>query len=233
LQGTARHRDENAIPVLLLHGWPSSFVQMLDLIPLLTDPAAHGLPYAPSFHVVAASLPGFGFSGVTARPGVGFATSADLMAKLMHAALGYERYGARGSDLGGVIARQMALLHPDRIVGAHLTGIIGSSGAAPPYTEAEQKFIDAVARVEPELAYARLQSSKPQTLAHSLNDSPVGLAAWIVEKLRAPGATATATESRFTKHELTCARTRGARARRARMQAFFGALEPQPSGARR
>ena len=85
----AKSRDPNAIPLLLLHGWPSSFVQMLDLIPLLTDPAAHGLPSAPSFHVVAASLPGFGFSDVPPRPGVGFATSAELMATVMHDALGY------------------------------------------------------------------------------------------------------------------------------------------------
>ena len=198
----ARSRDANAIPVLLLHGWPSSFVQMLDLIPLLTDPAAHGLPNAPSFHVVAASLPGFGFSDIPTRPGVGFATSAELMARLMHDALGYERYGVRGSDLGGVIVRQMALLHPEQIIGVHLTGIIGSAGAAPPYTEAEQKFIDAVARIEPELAYARLHSSKPQTLAHSLNDSPVGLAAWIVEKFRAWSDSNGDVESRFTKDEL-------------------------------
>jgi hypothetical protein len=108
----AKSRDPNAVPILLLHGWPSTFVQMLDLIPLLTDPAAHGMPNAPSFHVVAASLPGFGFSDVPTRPGVGFATSAELMAKVMHDALGYGRYGVRGSDLGGVIVRQMALLHP-------------------------------------------------------------------------------------------------------------------------
>ena len=198
----ARSRDPNAIPLLLLHGWPSSFVQMLDLIPLLTDPAAHGLPNAPSFHVVAASLPGFGFSDVPTRPGVGFATSAELMAKLMHDALGYERYGVRGSDLGGVIVRQMALLHPDQVIGVHLTGIIGAAGAAPPFTAAEQAFIDAVARVEPELAYARLQTSKPQTLAHSLNDSPAGLAAWIVEKFRAWSDSNGDVESRFTKDEL-------------------------------
>ena len=198
----ARSRDPKATPVLLLHGWPSSFVQMLDIIPLLTEPAAHGLPGAPSFHVVAASLPGFGFSDVPARPGVGFATTAELMAKLMHDALGYERYGVRGSDLGGVIARQMALLHPEQVIGVHLTGIIGAAGAAPPFTAAEQKFIDAVAAVEPELAYARLQMSKPQTLAHSLSDSPVGLAAWIVEKFRAWSDSGGDVESRFSKDEL-------------------------------
>jgi pimeloyl-ACP methyl ester carboxylesterase len=187
----AKSRDPNAIPVLLLHGWPSSFVQMLELIPLLTDPAARS-----------ASLPGFGFSDVPTRPGVGFATSAELMAKVMHDALGYERYGVRGSDLGGVIVRQMALKHPEQVIGVHLTGIIGAGGGAPPFTPAEQTFIDAVARVEPELAYARLQMSKPQTLAHALNDSPVGLAAWIVEKFRAWGDTNGDVESRFSKDEL-------------------------------
>jgi pimeloyl-ACP methyl ester carboxylesterase len=197
-----KSRDPNAIPVLLLHGWPSTFLQMLDIIPMLADPEAHGLPSAPSFHVVAASLPGFGFSDVPLRPGVGFATTAELMAKLMHDALGYERYGVRGSDLGGVVVRQMALLHPEQIIGVHLTGIIGAAGGAPPYTPAEQAFIDAVARVEPELAYARLQTSKPQTLAHSLSDSPVGLAAWIVEKFRAWSDSEGAVESRFSKDEL-------------------------------
>jgi pimeloyl-ACP methyl ester carboxylesterase len=198
----ARSRDADAVPLLLLHGWPSSFVQMLDVIPLLTDPAAHGLPNAPSFHVVAASLPGFGFSSIPARRGVGFATSAELMAKLMHDALGYERYGVRGSDLGGVIVRQMALAHPEQILGVHLTGIIGAAGGSPPYTPAEQRFIDASAAIESELAYARLQMSKPQTLAHSLNDSPVGLAAWIVEKFRAWSDSDGDVERRFTKDEL-------------------------------
>jgi pimeloyl-ACP methyl ester carboxylesterase len=199
----ARSRDPNAIPLLLLHGWPSTFVQMLDIIPLLTAPAEHGLVDAPSFHVVAASLPGFGFSSIPTRPGVGFfATSAELMAKLMHDALGYERYGVRGSDLGGVIVRQMAVLHPDQVIGVHLTGIIGAAGAAPPFTEAEQRFIDSSAAIESEIAYARLQMSKPQTLAHSLNDSPVGLAAWIVEKFRAWSDSNGDIERRFSKDEL-------------------------------
>jgi len=198
----AKSRDPNAIPLLLLHGWPSSFVQMLDIIPFLTDPAAHGMPGAPSFHVVAASLPGFGFSDIPTKPGVGFATSATLMTKLMHDALGYERYGVRGSDLGGVIVRQMALQQPQQVIGVHLTGIIGGGGGQPPYTPAEQAFLDASAAIEPEIAYARLQMSKPQTLAHSLNDSPVGLAAWIVEKFRAWSDNHGDVESRFSKDEL-------------------------------
>ena len=198
----AKSRDPNAIPVLLLHGWPSSFVQMLDIIPYLTDPAAHGMPNAPSFNVVAASLPGFGFSDIPTKTGVGFATSADLMAKLMHDVLGYQRYGVRGSDLGGVIVRQMAVRHPEQVSGVHLTGIIGAAGATPPLTAAEQKFVDASAAIEPEIAYARLQMSKPQTLAASLNDSPIGLAAWIVEKFRAWCDCNGNVESRFSKDAL-------------------------------
>jgi pimeloyl-ACP methyl ester carboxylesterase len=198
----ARSSDPDAVPLLLLHGWPSSFVQMLDLIPLLTEPAAHGLPDLPSFHVVAASLPGFGFSSIPERSGVGFATSAGVMTKLMHDVLGYQRYGVRGSDLGGVVVRQMALLAPEQVIGVHLTGIIGAAGAAPPFSAAEQAFVDASAAIEPEIAYARLQMSKPQTLAHALNDSPVGLAAWIVEKFRAWSDSGGDVESRFTKDEL-------------------------------
>lgn len=198
----AKSLDPDAIPLLMLHGWPSTFVQMLDIIPLLTDPAAHGLPSEPSFHVVAASLPGFGFSDVPTRPGIGFRTSAELMARVMRDALGYERYGVRGSDLGGMVARQMALLHPDNIIGVHLTGIIGTAGGEPPYTAAEQAFMDASAAIESEIAYARLQMSKPQTLAHALNDSPAGLAAWIVEKFRAWSDSSGDVESRFTKDDL-------------------------------
>lgn len=198
----AQSEDPEALPLLLLHGWPSSFVQMLDLIPLLTEPAAHGLPDAPSFHVVAASLPGFGFSDVPTRAGVGFATSARLMAELMHDVLGYERYGVRGSDLGGVIVRQMALMFPEQVVGVHLTGIIGAAGGEPPYTAAEQAFIDASTAIEPEIAYARLHMSKPQTLAPALNDSPVGLASWIVEKFRAWSDSGGDVERRFSKDEL-------------------------------
>lgn len=198
----ARSPAPDAIPVLLLHGWPSSFVQMLDIIPLLTNPREHGLPDGPAFDVVAASLPGFGFSDAPTRPLFGFASSARVMSALMHDVLGYERYGVRGSDIGGVVVRQMALIHPEQIIGVHLTGIIGVIGGTPPYTAAEQAFIEASAAVEPELAYARLHSSKPQTLAAALNDSPAGLASWIIEKFRAWSDSNGDIESRFTKDEL-------------------------------
>jgi pimeloyl-ACP methyl ester carboxylesterase len=197
-----RSRDPSATPLLLLHGWPSSFVQMLDLVPLLTDPAAHGMAGAPSFHVVVASLPGFGFSDPPTRTGVGFATAAELMAKLMTDVLGYERYGVRGSDLGGVIVRQMAATHPDAVIGVHLTGIIGAAGGQPPYTAAEQAFVSKSAAIETDIAYARLQMSRPQTLAVGLNDSPAGLASWIIEKFRSWSDSGGDVESRFSKDEL-------------------------------
>ena len=197
-----RSSNADAVPLLLLHGWPSSFVQMLEIIPLLVDPAAHGLAGSPSFHVVVASLPGFGFSEIPTRTGVGFRVSASMMAELMHDVLGYPRYAVRGSDLGGNIVRQMALLYPDQILGVHLTGMIGTDGGTPPYTPAEQRFIEATNATLSERYYARLQMTKPQTLAHALNDSPVGLAAWIVEKFRAWSDTDGVLERRFSKDDL-------------------------------
>lgn len=120
----------------------------------------------------------------------------------MHDVLGYQQYGVRGSDLGGNIVRQIALRHPDQVIGVHLTGMIGTAGAEPPFTPAERAFIEADAATQSERAYARLQMSKPQTLAHALNDSPVGLAAWIIEKFRAWSDSGGDVESRFSKDEL-------------------------------
>jgi pimeloyl-ACP methyl ester carboxylesterase len=101
-----------------------------------------------------------------------------------------------------MIVRQMALKYPEQVIGVHLTGMIGTDGGKPPYTAAEQNFMAADAANQSELAYARLQISKPQTLAQSLNDSPVGLAAWIIEKFRAWSDSHGDLESRFTKDEL-------------------------------
>ena len=197
----ARSADPNAVPLLLLHGWPSSFVQMLDIIPLLTAPPGGA---GPAFHVVAASLPGYGFSDVPQVAGVGFDRSAELLGELMTGVLGYARYGVRGSDLGGVIVQRMALARPDRVIGVHLTGIIGAN--PPPgaeLTAAEQAFVAASAAMNQfEVAYARLHMSRPQTLAHALNDSPAGLASWIVEKFRSWADTGGDVETRFSKDEL-------------------------------
>ncbi len=198
-----RSADPGAIPVLLLHGWPGTFIQMLKLLPLLTDPAAHGMPGAPAFHVVAASLPGFGLSDAATAPGFAMERIAGVMNTLMTEVLGYPRYGARGSDLGGVTIDQLGRHYPQNLLGAHLTQIIvAGAPPAPPEnaTQAERDFLAAsVAVSNAEIAYARLHSTKPQTLAYGLTDSPAGLAAWIVEKYRSWGDTGGEIESRFDK----------------------------------
>jgi len=204
-RGHASGNGAPPIPVLLLHGWPSSFVQFQKIIPLLTDPAAHGAPNAPSFDVVVASLPGFGFSDIPKQRGFAIRDIAERMNKLMTETLGYKRYAVRGSDIGGSVIQQLALAHPDNLIGAHISGLLRGvplQSDKPP-SEAEQKFNrDLEAWTSAEIAYARLHSSKPQTLAVSLNDSPAGLASWIVEKFRSWGDTKGNVESRFSKDEL-------------------------------
>ena len=198
-------KGPNAIPVLLLHGWPSSFVQFQKIIPLLTDPAAHGAPDAPSFDVVVASLPGYGFSDIPTERGFAIQAMANRLMKLMTETLGYERFALRGSDIGQSITQQLALAHPEVVIGAHVTGVLRGTptqGSGPP-SESEQKFNSAMAAWDAtELAYARMHGSKPQTLAVGLNDSPAGLASWIVEKFRTWGDTRGNVESRFSKDEL-------------------------------
>jgi undecaprenyl-diphosphatase UppP len=196
-----RSPDPDAIPVLLLHGWPGSFVQMLRLAPLLTDPSAHGLPDSPSFHVVIASLPGFGFSDAPKTPGMNLEGFAVLMSKLMHEVLGYQQYGARGGDIGGVTIDQIGRHYPQQLLGAHLTQIIAAGAPVPANaTAAEKAFLDAgAALLNTELSYSRQHMQKPQTLAYGLTDSPAGLAGWIIEKYRSWGDTGGNIESRFDK----------------------------------
>lgn len=177
----ARSAEPNAIPLLMLHGWPSSFVQMLDIIPLLTQ------GQAPHFHVVAASLPGYGFSSIPAKPGMSPSAMAPLMDRLMRDVLGYRRYGVRSSDLGAGVAASMAAIVPDAIIGSHTGGTNPwIQGPVPTdLTPEEQAFVAAAqAWGQQEMAYAQLHASKPQTLAAALNDSPAGLASWIVEKFQ-------------------------------------------------
>lgn len=171
---------DDAVPLLMLHGWPSSFVQMLDIIPLLNDPED-----GQAFHVVVPSLPGYGFSEIPTDPGMSPAAMAPLMHRLMTEGLGYDRYGIRSSDLGAGVASSMALAFPDAIIGSH-------TGGTNPYlqqplpgdlSEEEQTFVqNAQNWTFTEMAYAFLHSSKPQTISYALNDSPAGLASWFLEK---------------------------------------------------
>lgn len=172
------------LPLILTHGWPSSFTEYLDLMPLLTDPAAHGADPADAFDVVVPSLPGFGFSTRPGRPGMLSDDVADAWSRLMTDGLGYRRFGAHGSDIGAGVTARLAQRHPDTVVGIHLSAW-GPPVPPEPWSAAEREYLAAAAEWdEAEGAYSHVQATTPQTLGFGLTDSPAGLAAWIVEKVR-------------------------------------------------
>jgi len=163
---------------------------MEQIIPLLADPGGHGGDPADAFHVVVPSLPGYGFSPPSTAPGVSTRNIAELWRELMEG-LGYSRCAAQGGDIGAGVSVWLARLFPETLVGAHLNFIPSSYRPAlgaqiPPATSDEQAYLNGVAAwMAAEGAYAHLHGTKPQTLAYALTDSPVGLAAWIMEKFRA------------------------------------------------
>ncbi len=177
------------MPIVVTHGWPGSFVEMEQLIPLLADPGAHGGDPADAFHVVVPSLPGYGFSPAPTRPGISSREIAMLWRTLM-TELGYHSFAAQGGDIGAGVSVWLARLFPDVIRGIHLNFIPGSyrpqvDADTAPVTVEERSFLDHVAQWSAqEGAYAALQGTKPQTLSFSLTDSPIGLAAWMTEKFR-------------------------------------------------
>ena len=179
----ARAVRGQGIPLILTHGWPSSFLEYLPLVPLLTDPHAHGID-GPAFDLVIPSLPGYGFSERPPRAGVNYRVVADLWHRLM-SELGYERYGAGGGDFGAGVATFLATDAPQAVIGIHLTTPELGPIVDGPLSEAESAYLaknDAWAAVE--RGYSSIQSTKPQTVGVGLNDSPAGLAAWILEKWR-------------------------------------------------
>lgn len=189
-------------PLLMLHGWPSTFVQMLDVAPLLTAPSKGG--QEASFDVVIMSLPGYGLSGRPASRGMGVAHIAPLATKLMTDVLGYERFAVRASDLGAGIAQNMALQDPKSVSALHLSGTNPFIPQVPAdLSPAEKTFVgQAQAWMQTEMAYAMEHTSRPQTLAAALNDSPAGLASWIVEKFRRWSDCGGDVETRFSKDAL-------------------------------
>ena len=200
----ARGRGPAPLPLVLTHGWPSTFYELLPLVPLLTDPASHGGEAADAFDVVIPSLPGYGFSDPL--QGRGSANRVpELWARLMTEVLGYGRFGAHGGDIGAMVANRLAVEHSERLVGIHLTRPADPylGPGAPPLTEAEQALLPARARWhELEGGYVHLQRTRPQTLAYGLADSPVGLAAWILEKWRAWSDCDGELQRRFTQDQL-------------------------------
>jgi microsomal epoxide hydrolase len=204
-----RGKGPNPMPLLLIHGWPDSFYRFHKIIPRLSDPESFGGNPADSFDVIVPSLPGFGFSD---RPnvsgGMKSIRSAELLAKLMTEVLGYTRYAAGGGDIGGRVTRLLALAHPEQLQGIHLTDIgfpreIAFPPDVPNPTPAEGRFLGSVGMwFFQEGAYAALQTTKPQTISYPLNDSPAGLAGWIVEKFRTWSDCDGDIEKSYTKDEL-------------------------------
>ena len=204
-----RGQGPNATPLLLAHGWPSSFLEYRKLIPLLTEaPGAEGR-FAGSFDLVIPSLPGYGFSDAPRVPGVGVGEIARHYDRLMTDVLGYDRYAAHGSDIGAGVVSWLGLDFPEHLYGVHLTSVTGSAlirdltGDARPLSDAETRFLAGAAQwAELEGGYSHLQRTRPRTLAYALNDSPVGLAAWIIEKYRAWSDCGGDVTRRFTFDEL-------------------------------
>jgi epoxide hydrolase len=194
------------LPLLISHGWPGSFVEMLDVIGPLTDPLAYGGDPADAFDVVVPSLPGYGFSEQPTTPGIGPRQIGALFASLMHDTLGYTRYGVQGGDWGAVITGAMARDYPDQLAGWHMNmlGARPNTGeGAAPLSDEEKAFVAEAGRWRDEEAgYQAIHGTRPQTLAYGLTDSPAGLAGWIVEKFRAWSDCNGDVESVFSKDEL-------------------------------
>lgn len=185
-----RGRGPNPLPIILTHGWPDSFIRYKKMIPLLADPARYGGDPNDAFDVIVPSIPGFGFSGKPTVGGVNNSTVSELWAKLMTEELGYETFAAAGGDMGSGVTRYLAAIHPELLVGIHVTdiGIIRQLMTAHDEASLSKEELQYKADVQKwiveEGGYISLQATKPQTLAYGLSDSPVGLAAWIVEKFR-------------------------------------------------
>ena len=181
-----RSPNANAIPLLMVHGWPGSISEFSKIIGPLTDPGNHGGDISDSFHIIAPSLPGFGFSGKPRQSGFSTEKIAHILAALMEK-IGYQRYAIAGGDWGAIINRHLANHYPQRLIGLHSNMILASAPADEEarnaVTAAERQLRDARgAFMQNERAYQLIQGTKPQSLGYGLNDSPAGLAAWIVEK---------------------------------------------------
>lgn len=180
-------RGPAPLPLLISHGWPGSVLEFRRLIPMLTDPARFGGDPRDAFTVVAPSLPGYGFSWQPGQAAMGIEEMADVFAALMTDVLGYKRFAAQGGDWGGFITTRLGYAHPQKLVGIHLNFLAVRRDAQMLRSddEAERRFADELAHfLKEETGYQWIQGTRPLTLAFGLNDSPAGLAAWIVEKFQ-------------------------------------------------
>ena len=200
-----RSKQARAFPLLITHGWPGSFVEFAKIIGPLTDPAAHGGRAEDAFDVVIPSIPGFGFSGKPREPGYDPARIGAVEAKLM-ARLGYQRYGVQGGDWGSIIGTQIALNDAPHVAGLHINMCTAAAPAGDPndgLSDAEKARLKVRQTFQAEeTGYQQIQGTKPQTIGIARNDSPAGLAAWIVEKFKTWCDCDGNPESIFTKDEL-------------------------------
>jgi pimeloyl-ACP methyl ester carboxylesterase len=184
----ARSPHDGALPLLLTHGWPGSVVEFLDVVGPLSDPPAHGGDARDAFHVVAPSLPGYGFSDKPAGPGWNDRRIAAAWAQLM-ARLGYDRYGAQGGDWGSIVTMQLAQIDAEHLAGIHLNmprAAPAALKALGELTEREQAALESLGHYRRwESGYSTQQATRPQTLGYGLVDSPAAQCAWIVEKFHA------------------------------------------------
>jgi epoxide hydrolase len=180
-----RSAEPGAVPLVMTHGWPGSVVEFTKVIGPLTDPRAHGGDPADAFHLVLPSIPGYGFSGPTGEPGWNVARIALAWDELM-TRLGYERYGAQGGDWGSAISRQLGISVPRHVIGVHLNMLLTASMPDDPgLTEVEKRRVERLREFRATgMGYGWIQSTRPQTLAYALTDSPAGQLAWIAEKFR-------------------------------------------------
>ncbi|MBM4072706.1 MAG: alpha/beta fold hydrolase [Planctomycetes bacterium] len=201
-----RSKEKNALPLVMVHGWPGSFYEFYKIVGPLTDPVAHGGKAEDAFHVVCPSLPGFGFSGKPRTPGFSVSRMSEYIARLM-ARLGYDRYGAQGGDWGAGVSSWLGNYDSPRVAGVHLNFL----GGGPPkkdniwegVTAAERKrFESRVAELQNHRAYGAIQGTRPQTLGFALDDSPAGLAAWIIDKFWAWSDHRGDLDNSFSKDEL-------------------------------
>jgi pimeloyl-ACP methyl ester carboxylesterase len=209
----ARGVGPDPVPIVLSHGWPMTFWDYREMIGPLSDPAAHGGDAADAFDVIVPSLPGFAFSSPLRSTGVGVVRTADLWVRLMVDVLGYQMFGAHGADWGDIISLQLGHKYPERIVAVHVTRpahlrvmagdrpwstqmLTGNEGLDEDQRRNMLDFERAVA------THVAVHVLDPQTLAYALNDSPVGLCAWILERLRAWADCDGDVETRFSMDDI-------------------------------
>lgn len=197
----AKGKGPKPMPLVITHGWPSSFYEMHKVIGPLSDPETHGGDPADSFDVVAPSLPGYGFSDHAVKRGMDTKSIANLWVNLMKQ-LGYERFGSQGGDWGAGVTSALGVNHPDRMIGVHLN-MVTAQVDEPTLTPNQRAWWESLQKYrQEEWGYVHLQGTKPQTPSYGLNDSPAGLAAWIVEKWRRWSDCDGEVERSYTKDEL-------------------------------